>query len=241
LEHVPWIINALVIGRSWRGVERGSRAGAAVPSDVLTAARLRHFFSWDWLHQGIVDAGTREARMGSRLANKVWGCSATAMMLAGLAASAQANDRGVRGVMIPAAACNLVVGSATLTDIPNWTVRGGASATITCPLPINNVNLGGTDGDNDITKFRVLYRDTDGSGSQAALTVTLFKSKVSNGTLTTTQVCRATLATTSTAFTATTVTCAHDVAGGGTFYSFGVLMTGLGTREADFTGIDFPQ
>jgi hypothetical protein len=178
--------------------------------------------------------------MGLRYANLAVASTAAIATLIGLSAVAEANDRGVRGTVIPAPECTLIGGSARLSEIPNWTAELGGIAVISCPLPINNIDLGSNSNDNDITKFRVLYRDSDGAANQASLAVSLLKSKITNGTLSTSQICNSTLTTTATGFTASTINCPQDVAGGGTFYRFLVVLVGLSTAEAEFAGIDFP-
>jgi hypothetical protein len=46
---------------------------------------------------------------------------------------------------------------------------------------LNNVDLGGTTDDNDISKFRVHYRDTDGFGTLASVAVKLQRFAVGAG------------------------------------------------------------
>ena len=102
------------------------------------------------------------------------------LVLAGLTPSpAGANDRDLRAITIPASACQasrdypypsdplphgdgFIVQSAT-TDLTIVSLR--------CPLPINNIDLSDTTDDNDVSKIRVHYRDSDGFGNNATVYV----------------------------------------------------------------------
>ena len=85
-----------------------------------------------------------------------------------------------------------------------------------CPLPLNNVDLGGTTDDNDISKFRVHYRDTDGFGTLASMAVNLQRFAVgAGGVAESTVVCSWTSdidGTGATTAAKATKTCAHDLA-----------------------------
>jgi hypothetical protein len=103
----------------------------------------------------------------------------TAMLLAGLLppaltagpAPARANDRDLLGTTVPPPACLVAENYGVPYPAPN----GGYFAVygperyirLTCPLPINNVDLSGKTDDNDMSKARVYYRDGDGYGLQA--------------------------------------------------------------------------
>jgi hypothetical protein len=95
----------------------------------------------------------------------------TTALLGGAAAmlapapTALANDRDLRGTTVPAAACvELVsIGLPTNPWRSMFHVEGsGAFLAVRCPLLVNNVELSGTSSDNDMSKFRVHYRDSDG-------------------------------------------------------------------------------
>ena len=92
-----------------------------------------------------------------------------------------ANDRDLRGTPVPSAAC--AVGDNNLATPPfafggalasgggalglSSKTTGAQFLTLFCPLPVNNVDLSGTTNDNDITKIRVHYKDSDGFGTNA--------------------------------------------------------------------------
>lgn len=179
-------------------------------------------------------------------------------LLAGLLLSAtlvsptQASDRSVRGVMIPPSSCQPYPQAGPDCIIPRGQLRGyltGNAWTIfptdcqfvlVCPLPINNIELGGMATDNDISKFRVHFRDPN-PGSQVI--ARLIKSQVSGGTFISSSVCGGLVSAATTTPTTTTVSCPHDVAGAGTFYHFEVILIGAGTSSIEtpsFYGIDFP-
>ena len=153
-------------------------------------------------------------------------------------ATADANDRSVRAVMIPPSACEAPATTTAKLSAAGWTVQNGDSAAFICPLPINNIELGGTTDDNDITKFRVHYRDSDGLGTVNSVDVVLIQHRV--GPFVQTGICGATLAPSTTDFTSSTVPCVHDVASGGRFYQFFVRLKSGPAGSASFLGIDFP-
>jgi hypothetical protein len=169
--------------------------------------------------------------------------------LAGFApAAARANDRDPRATPVPASACVEVFHptNITLWSSSGWfgLYTGGAYATLRCPLPLNNVDLGGTTDDNDISKFRVHYRDGDGFGTTARVEVDLKRAAVNAGGLPEgTVVCswksNVDGAGATTAAKATKA-CPHDLAAEA-FYFFEVrLETGDGTYPVEFLGITFP-
>lgn len=172
------------------------------------------------------------------------------MALIGFMGAAHGNDRGLRGTMIVPSGCQIYP-----VDIPNcnsplnqrgkftgngW-IGGICSLVLTCPLPINNIDLGGTSSDNDISKFRVHYKNSNVTGQ---VIVHLIRSQVVSTGFTSSAVCGGALPRTGNIPTRTTVQCPHDVAGDGTFYHFEVILQSpisiiLGDSLM-FLGIDFP-
>lgn len=161
--------------------------------------------------------------------------------LAPLAAAntAYGNDRGVRGIMVPPAGCQPYVGASYALFSGNaWTILQGSSATLSCPLSFNNVDLGGTSADNDITRFRIHYQIPFTFGE---VYVQLIRSEVLAGRFVSSVVCGGRVIPTTTDPTETTVACAHDVAGDGVFYSFAIILKQpLSASPPVFIGIDFP-
>lgn len=151
---------------------------------------------------------------------------------------AQANDRSVRGIMIPVASCQPDWETAGGLILYSWQVSSGQYAHLLCPMPINNIELGGEATDNDMSKFRVHYRDSDGMGTASRITVSFYKTTSSPFSFV--GICNRTLATTSTTMTSTVVPCAHDLAAGGAFYGFSVEMVTSPGTTVEFMGIDFP-
>lgn len=151
----------------------------------------------------------------------------------------QANDRSLRAITIPVAGCQPSWDSAGGLIIYSWGVGSGQYAQILCPLPINNIELGTAAVDNDITKFRVHYRDSDGLGTGSRVSVAFYRTTSSPFSFNV--ICSQNLSTTIGTLTSTTVTCAHDVTGGGAFYGFSVEMITSAGTAAEFMGIDFPN
>ncbi|MEG3845786.1 hypothetical protein QT971_00970 [Microcoleus sp. herbarium19] len=93
--------------------------------------------------------------------------------------AAVANDQDVQATTIPASACRpesdtadasvrMVNGAFIFNPNSTGTVR------FFCPLPINRLTVSNPSNDNDLTGYRVYYRDTDGTGNLAAITTHLF-------------------------------------------------------------------
>ena len=150
--------------------------------------------------------------------------AATAAALA--PAPARANDRDLRGTPVPAAACVEYRRSPDLAQDPwkagYFALTGVGSLQLRCPWPVNNVDLSGTTDDNDLTKIRVHYRDSDGFGGGAGVQVVLGMTVAdASGNARNTAVCmlysnaHGTGATTT---TKATRACAHDLAAGA-FYT----------------------
>lgn len=89
-----------------------------------------------------------------------------------------ANDQDVRATTVPATACQPATHAmAALVQISNaaWTFAGNATGTVYlyCPLPINGNTVSGAGDDNDISAYRIYYRDSDGTGAAAEVTTRL--------------------------------------------------------------------
>ncbi|WP_413200555.1 hypothetical protein [Nostoc piscinale] len=91
---------------------------------------------------------------------------------------ASANDRDILATTVPATACrpNSDSGDASVV-ISNgaYVFNGSATGTVTlyCPLPINANTISDLTNDNDISTYRVYYRDTDGIGGASEITTRL--------------------------------------------------------------------
>ena len=106
--------------------------------------------------------------------------AAAALVLAATAsATAEANDRSVRAVMIPPMACQPSRNSGAELALTSWIARAGASADLVCPVPFNNIELGTTSSDNDMTSFRIHYSDSDGTGDASTVSVSRRRSSSS--------------------------------------------------------------
>jgi hypothetical protein len=176
------------------------------------------------------------------------GCAVAALLVSGLAHSSpgQANDRSLRALMIPASSCQ-VDGNTPFEEDPFKTPSSigrftPGSYEVLCPLPVNNVEMSGTRKDNDISKFRVAYRDTDGLGPAGEVAVFLERTFLSGGgSLTTVPVCSWSSNTDGadeTDYTSDVASCEHDVRRRN-FYVFVVVLDRT-SAEVNFFGIDFP-
>lgn len=98
--------------------------------------------------------------------------------LVGLAGTARANDRDMLATTVPATACEPLNSShANEVQLSNaaWVFRGSHTGTITfyCPVPRNAWTLSDNTNDNDISAYRIYYRDSDGTGTTAQVTARL--------------------------------------------------------------------
>ena len=188
------------------------------------------------------DAIRHRLDRAARTASALLPALAAAMTL--VPAVGHANDRDLRGTAIPAAACvehNRSAGFGGVSWSPDgfYVVQGtGQGLALHCALPVNAIDLSGTTNDNDISRFRVHYKDPDGLGPANDIQVRFIKTSPASDGLKT-YVCEwsaNTAGTGSANVASATRTCAHDVANG-SFYHFDIYMTGNDTR---FYGIDFP-
>ena len=170
---------------------------------------------------------------------KVSSAAAAALVLAATAsATANANDRSVQAVMIPPMACQPIRNAGAELALTSWIARAGASAELVCPVPFNNIELGTTASDNDLTSFRIHYSDSDGAGAASKVSVSLYR--FDNSSFSVRFLCSANLAPQTTGLTATTVPCVQDVAPRSTFHAFLVQLASPVNGIVTFRGIDFP-
>lgn len=166
----------------------------------------------------------------------------SAATVAGLAPAANANDRSLRATMIPAGACWVPGPPIYRASLFRWEAANG-SGLVLCPLLLNNIELGDKGDDNDMSKFRVFYRDSDGAGDNARVTVDFYKAKLTNAGMEETIICSAgTLNSLTSSDTSITIPCQHDIDDDGAFYLFRInLASGGSDYRSDFIGIDFPK
>ena len=154
-----------------------------------------------------------------------------------------ANDQDVWATTVPAPACQPVDSfQASKVRLSNgaYVFRGNSTGTVQfyCPLPLNAFTVANFSHDNDITKFRIFYRDSDGTGNAARVTARLvyrlanglyaggstWNSNISNVTTNTTRIHNN----------------PHDMRSA-SLYSFYVTLTRTNTsQDPAFSGIDFP-
>lgn len=96
----------------------------------------------------------------------------------GLSGTARASDRDMLATTVPATACEPINSShANEVELSNaaWVFRGANTGTITfyCPVPRNARTLSDATDDNDISAYRIYYRDSDGTGTAARVTARL--------------------------------------------------------------------
>jgi hypothetical protein len=164
-------------------------------------------------------------------------------------AAARANDRDLQGTPIPAAACVEFRRSPALTEeawrAGYFEVSGDAKdLELHCPWPVNNVDLSGATDDNDLSKMRVHYRDSDGFGAGAAVEVILARTIIdAGGRIRTEAVCfwqSNAYGTGATTAAKATRACVHDLVAGA-FYTLDVLLQSRTGQTAQFLGVDFPR
>jgi hypothetical protein len=169
--------------------------------------------------------------------------------------AAHANDRDLRATTIPASACieldNQNASRSFLQNEGYYRLEPGNGVFrvlhLRCPLPLNNIDLGGATDDNDISKLRVLYRDPDGGFGASRIRITLKRVGHSPGNtdIATLDVCTwisdlGGLPPSSAG--RSTQPCPHDLPFGA-FYTFIVEMVNFesSTGRLEFAGIDFPS
>jgi hypothetical protein len=168
-----------------------------------------------------------------------------------------ANDRDLRATTVPAAIC--VAGGGTSGAIGGtWVNRceyvvpgrfDGQSELVDhhlhCALSLNNVDLGGTTNDNDISSFTVFYRDSDGLGTGTSIEVDLHQTTLVAGNIQSVPVCSwrsNTSGNGSAGYTSSSAPCVHDMKATA-FYHFEVrFLSSTVTQDvvASFVGIRFP-
>lgn len=102
----------------------------------------------------------------------------TATALTMTAGMALANDRDLRAQTVPASSCHPMDRvSLDRLQITNgaWEFKGTATGTVDlwCPLPLNRNTVSDNSDDNDMTSYRVWYRDSDGTLPAARVLVQL--------------------------------------------------------------------
>ena len=161
--------------------------------------------------------------------------------------AARANDRDLRGTPVPAAACVEYRRTGPIGDPwkAGWfALTGhGLSLQLRCAFPVNNVELSGRSDDNDLTRVRVHYRDSDGFGGGAGVQVVLGRSFVTaSGAVQFEAVCSwASNAhgTGGVSAAKSSRACTHDLAAD-SFYHVDVFMGVVDGHTAEFLGVDFP-
>ena len=161
--------------------------------------------------------------------------------------TAGANDRDLRGTPVPAAAC--IEYRRTGTIGAPWKAGyfeltgDGQYLQLRYPLPVNNVELSAKTDDNDISKMRVHYRDSDGFGGGAGVQVVVGRSFVTvSGNAQFEAVCfwaSNAHGTGGTSAAKASRTCVHDVAAD-SLYHVDVSMGVVAGHSAQFLGVDFP-
>lgn len=162
-------------------------------------------------------------------------------------ATARANDRDLRGTPVPAAACIEYRRTGPIEDpwkAGYFSLTGdGQYLQLRCPFPVNNVELSAGTDDNDLTKMRVHYRDSDAFGGGAGVQVVLGRSFVNaSGNAQFQAVCFwASNAHGTGAVTAAKAAraCVHDLAAD-SFYHVDVVLGVVAGNSAQFLGVDFP-
>jgi hypothetical protein len=176
-------------------------------------------------------------------------CIVAALLVGGLAypSPGQANDRSLRAVMIPASSCQVIEdtpleGNPFKEQVDAISRLTPGTYRVVCPLPVNNIEMAGRRNDNDISRFRVTYRDTDGLDPAGEVLVFLQRiSLAGDGSLTIDFLCDWSSnmdGSDEIGYTSDVVPCAHDVSPR-SFYVFQVILSRT-SADVYFIGIDFP-
>jgi hypothetical protein len=182
-------------------------------------------------------------------------CLVLATAFAGsLPGQTMANDRDLKATHIPAASCvPLGMGEGQWIDDGlggGWGIYGYPNRfmELRCALPLNNVDLGGTTNDNDISSFTVLYRDGDGRGGGSNVYVTLKEVVLTNGLFQVNDRCTwfsSTNGGTSAGGQSSSFPCAVDLSATAMYYFDVSMQNGIQYADEDavatlFVGIRFP-
>lgn len=152
---------------------------------------------------------------------------------------AQANDRSLTALSIPPSSCQAWPSSPGTFQGSVWHAIAGQTAVLYCPLPVTNIEMGASGADNDMSKFRVHFRDSDGPAAGASVSAALVQT--SRSSLSPTTICSADLGTTTTSsFVTNTIPCRHDISSNGAFYVIVVTLRSSPAAFSSFLGIDFP-
>ena len=156
---------------------------------------------------------------------------------------ASANDQDLWAKAVAASACEPASeNQAAEVSLSNgaWVFVGNNTGTVTfwCPLSLNAYTVSNGSHDNDVSSFRVYYRDSDGQSGQARVTARMtyrradglyaagstFDSNVSTNTGNTTRVHNV----------------AHDVRSEALYGFLVTLRRSNANQSPAFSGIDFP-
>lgn|GEM_PF-4429130 len=159
-----------------------------------------------------------------------------------VAGPASANDSDVRSTTVPASACTPIdTTQASRVRMSNgaWVFRGSSTGTVTfyCAVDFNAYTKSNNTNDNDVSGFRVFFRDSDAGGNASRVTARLTYRRpdgmYSAGSTWSSNV------TNTTANTAGYHQNNHDVSFDGV-YSFLVTLRRTSTSQSPaFSGIDF--
>lgn len=158
------------------------------------------------------------------------------------AQEARANDQDLKATTVPATSCQPAThAQAAEVVLSNaaWVFSGTNTGTVTfyCPLPLNTFTKSDALDDNDISQYRVYYRDTDGMGIVSEVTVQLMYRSETGLTLVGSE-----FTSNDSNETDNTVrphAVIHDV-NPEALYSFAVRLSRIGTaHNPAFAGIDF--
>lgn len=166
------------------------------------------------------------------------------VVLLGMSGFASASDKDLVATTIPASACELsnsVQANKVHLSNGSWMFRSGATGGVifNCPMPLNAFTVSDNSNDNDLTHFRVWYRDTDATGNQAALSARL-KRRSTNGGLFFGPVWNSNNVNIA-VHTAQIQPTLHDMALSGQYMIQVVMSRANASQNPMFTGIDFPN
>ncbi|BAY29439.1 hypothetical protein NIES2107_12820 [Nostoc carneum NIES-2107] len=158
--------------------------------------------------------------------------------------SASANDAEVANTTIPASACrpesNVDDGQVFLSN-GAYVFSGNNTGTVRlyCPWTING-NTSNLTNDNDMSSYRVYYRDTDGISNSSEITTLLAYRDPNGQAQPAGQVAWSSNTANATANTTQTVQLSHDLGSNRLYYFIVTIRRNSTSQNPAFSGIDFP-
>jgi hypothetical protein len=160
--------------------------------------------------------------------------------------AAMANDQDVRATTIPASVCQPsgATGEPPAQIVNGaYIIRGNSTGRLTlyCPLSIDANTISDVSNDNDITRYRVCYRDSDGAGNLAEVRAQLhYRGTVGGSPQVAVGVPWSSNTNPSMVNTCVSVPLNHDLGANQAYYFIVTIRQNNTVQEPAFGWIDFP-